>query len=81
VARRKGVRGEDVDEQKVIDENCVNIVYAMVRSLSDVLKDRLEYKLADNRFENLERLVEMRGEYWQAVEAVGDEEEGREEEK
>ena len=41
VARRKGVRGEDIDEQKAIDENCVNIFYCMVRSLNEVFKDRL----------------------------------------
>lgn len=56
VLRRKGVRGEDVDEQRAIDENVVAVVYCMVRSAEGVGKDRVEYKLAENRFENLERL-------------------------
>jgi hypothetical protein len=67
VLRRKGVRGEDVDEQRVIDENVVAVVYCMVRSVEGVGKDRVEYKLAENRFENLERLFEVRAEYAEAI--------------
>ena len=39
----------------------------MVRSVEGVGKDRVEYKLAENRFENLERLFEVRAEYAEAI--------------
>jgi hypothetical protein len=32
IMMRQGVRGEDVDEQKTIDENCLYIIYSMIKN-------------------------------------------------
>ncbi len=53
VLRRKGIRGEDVDEQKAIDQHCLAILYYLTRSAQQVFKDRVEHKISENNFENL----------------------------
>ena len=31
---RQGIKGKDIDEQRTIDENCLTVVYCMLRSSS-----------------------------------------------
>lgn len=43
---RKGLKSGDVDEQKIIYENCLNVIYALMRGANGITKIRVERKLA-----------------------------------
>lgn len=50
---RQGVKGQEIDEQMVIDENCLRIVLEMIVSTSEIYKMRVEAKLTEKRFVKL----------------------------
>ena len=61
---RQGIKGQDIDEQTEIYENLFTIFYFLAKYSESVTRDRIINKFSEKRFAKLERLFELRGEYY-----------------